>query len=612
MADCHPPYAAMALAITSQDWTALGLEEDQDPAVAPSSDLEVTCERIVALLVIRLVAIHAPKGHYQDLSTTTLCRTALMAGHPQWPDPINETVLQELHKYVHKILSQYRNVPYHNVEHCYHVTISANKLLDLALNSEIQALSQTKPRMFGLRQDALMHFLLLFAALIHDVEHQGIPNRQLAIEDDDLAILYNDQSIAENRSLCVGFQELLQRDYTKLRQCLFVKGDDDYRRFRTMTSQLVLQTDLASPERTQIRKSKWKEAFGDDFQTMEAKVKHELKRRASSINVSPAAAATQGSAVSTILSELQQQQQQQPLPIEAGGGDDDSLTGTPEGSDAGDDNNDTNIATYDKTILQDKEVEEEDGTASDKIPGFLGTRKTNSRNNSLRDVRASMAALRQQGGGGGILMTEQQHQENETALEYSSSSTDHPNIQKFQKRVSQGAGHQRKFRLGIQRSIDLSGEFIETYSRRSSLSTTMAMQAMTLDQEEEEEEYDDLRASVIMEQILTTSDIAHVFQGWHQMKKFSNRLFLELKRAHKDGRGPHPRPNWYENQIAFLESYNLPLAHRLEDMGIFGPLVGPVFARLVVANRDQWIVDGQQVTDDIIAKGRELYPVEDD
>ena len=96
------------------------------------------------------------------------------------------------------------------------------------------------------------------------------------------------------------------------------------------------------------------------------------------------------------------------------------------------------------------------------------------------------------------------------------------------------------------------------------------------------------------------------------MEKFSNRLYLELKKAHKEGRGPHPKPSWYENQIAFLESYILPLAHRLEDTGVWGDVIGPVFARLVEANRDQWLIDGKKVTDDVIAKGAEMFPVDEE
>ena len=42
----------MALALTSQDWTALGL--DDDPNVAPSDDLELTVDRIMSLLLVRI------------------------------------------------------------------------------------------------------------------------------------------------------------------------------------------------------------------------------------------------------------------------------------------------------------------------------------------------------------------------------------------------------------------------------------------------------------------------------------------------------------------------------------------------------------------------------
>lgn len=82
---------------------------DDDPTVAPSSDLELTVERITALLVVRLAAIHAPKGKYQDLSTTNICRTSLMAGKP-WPEPITDEVIETLRGYVRRILEQYQDV----------------------------------------------------------------------------------------------------------------------------------------------------------------------------------------------------------------------------------------------------------------------------------------------------------------------------------------------------------------------------------------------------------------------------------------------------------------------------------------------------------------------
>ena len=535
--------------------------------MAPSSDLDLTIERITSLLLVRLVAIHAPRGKYQDLSTTTICRTNLMAGRENWGAPVTDEVMSELRAYVRKILSQYRQVEYHNFEHAYHVVISANKLIDLALNSEIHALSKSKPRMFGLRTDSLMHFLMIFVGLIHDVEHQGIPNRQLAMEDDELAIIYNDQSIAENRSLTIAFRELLQKDYENLRQAIFVNSEE-YRRFRKVATQLVLQTDIASPERTQIRKSRWKEAFGEDFQTMEAKVKHELKRRRSTAagGSKDGGGSHPGSrrmSAASIFSELQQAPSQG----------DDSPSQTPETSEVG---GEDSILEYDKTIMMSKEeLEKDDGDTKIPIPGF-------SRGVSGSGSHAKKAMDR--------------------IVRPSVGGDEHPPVadtesfKKFQKRLSSSAGQTRRLRLGIHRSIDLSGEFIETYERRSTMGSNAHLSVLELDEEEDEDEEDDLKVMVILEQIITAADIAHVLQGWKQMEKFSNRLYLELRSAHVQNRGPDCSPNWYGNQIGFLESYILPLAHRLEDMGVFGPLVGPVFARLVEANRDQWITDGQKVT----------------
>jgi len=397
------------------------------------------------------------------------------------------------------------------------------------------------------------------------------------MEDDELALLYNDQSIAENRSLTIGFRELLKQDYANLRKVMF-KEDPEYRRFRQAATQIVLTTDIASPERTQIRKSKWKEAFGEDFQTVEAKIKQELKRRSMGGTASGGNTPARRMSAASIFSELQE------LPEII-----DSLTNTPEPSETGEET----ILEYDKTALDGHEKGAALEDEAPPIPGF-------NRNLSVSSVTRFGKTI---GRAGSTPATGRTHPDDE-GLGYSD------NFKKFQRRLSSTTGQRRGTRLGIARSIDLSGEFIDNFSRRSTISAHALAQPLPVGQEEEEEAYDDLKVSAILEQIITVADIAHVFQGWSQMEKFSNRLFLELKRAHHDGRGPHPKPNWFENQISFLESYNLPLAHRLEDTGIFGPLVGPVFAKLVEANRDQWIDAGQEVTDEIIKRGAEVYPVE--
>jgi len=112
--DSSPPLAALALAISSQDWTALGLGEDAN--VAATEDMETTVERLTALLLIRIVAIQSPEGKYADLSTTTICRSALLKNEPSWPEPINAIVIDQLREYVRRILGMYNDTPYHNRE----------------------------------------------------------------------------------------------------------------------------------------------------------------------------------------------------------------------------------------------------------------------------------------------------------------------------------------------------------------------------------------------------------------------------------------------------------------------------------------------------------------
>ena len=54
-----------------------------------------------------------------------------------------------------------------------------------------------------------MSLAMLFFAIVHDDEHMGVPNRQLLQESHELAILYNDQSVAEQRSLAVAFSTFM-------------------------------------------------------------------------------------------------------------------------------------------------------------------------------------------------------------------------------------------------------------------------------------------------------------------------------------------------------------------------------------------------------------------
>lgn len=266
--------AVQALALSVQEWDSLG-QNTADNAAAPE-ELDVAVERITSLLFIRLVAVRAPLGTYKDLSTCTICRSALME-RKSWIRPKNDDAddedegddeqedpelmlqaLQELEKFVRFILEHYRDLPFHNWKHAYHVVVSTNKLMDLMLSVSQTRNPDRAPPAFGLRHDPTLLAALLFAALVHDVDHSGVTNAQRVKERDSLALLYNDASIHEMRSLQLSFEEFLK--YKKLYKALF-PTEDDYRRFRLTVVDAVLATDIANPERAQITKSKFKEAF---------------------------------------------------------------------------------------------------------------------------------------------------------------------------------------------------------------------------------------------------------------------------------------------------------------------------------------------------------------
>ena len=576
----NPPYATTALELMLEEWTALGTTDEKN---GTNLTQDVIIERLTALLMVRCVACIAPLGTYPDLSVSTMCRTALTRGKAHWPGTlsiITTEFMEQLKEFVMRIVKGYKDeVPYHNAQHCYHVVLSTCKLIDMIV-SRAGDKSKTLPPSFGLRNDPFKLLALAFAALIHDVEHQGIPNRQLAQEKDRLAVLYNDQSIAENWSLYIAFSDFLQDEFAVLRQVLFTKrsGEDNaavdksenieigekYLSFRKAVINLVLNTDIASPERTQISKSKWKEAFGDPFETVERKVRAELRRASltgKDVQISNFGTGRGGgraqrrltgeSAYSEISFDGAKMNHRS---VEEE--DEDSLSATPENSAHGDDIGGGDHSSPIKSPTPGNAL------AAYPLTPASGTAYTN---RNIAERRMSAA---------------------------SRMST---NTQKY------------RMRLGILRTVDLSGETIENYSRAGSIGhSTVVSSEHGYSIDLEGDEPDELRATVLMETIVTAADVAHNLQGWDQMVKWSNRLYLELRKAYQAGRGVDAQPRWFENQIGFLESYLLPLAHRLEDTGVFGNFE---FGNIVESNQDKWLTDGYDVTQKIVGDGAAAYPV---
>lgn len=115
-------------------------------------------------------------------------------------------------------------------------------------------------RTFGIASDPLTLFSCAFAALIHDVDHPGVPNPQLAKEDPILAAKYRNRSVAEQHSIDVAWTMLMGDAYTELRSAI-CDSEEDRLRFRELVVGAVMATDIMDKELGQLRKTRWEEAF---------------------------------------------------------------------------------------------------------------------------------------------------------------------------------------------------------------------------------------------------------------------------------------------------------------------------------------------------------------
>lgn len=113
-----------------------------------------------------------------------------------------------------------------------------------------------------LTSDPLTLFAIVFSGLIHDVDHRGVSNMQLSIEDPELAEHYRNKSIAEQNSFDIAWDLLMMSQFDSLRQAIFPTLPD-LMRFRQVVVNTVLATDIFDKELGDMRKARWDRVFGD-------------------------------------------------------------------------------------------------------------------------------------------------------------------------------------------------------------------------------------------------------------------------------------------------------------------------------------------------------------
>ncbi len=202
---------------------------------------------------------------------------------------VDPVVRSQLRDYVGFIASLYRGNAFHNFEHACHVAMSASKLLKRIIapdDVDYKSASGNKSRKmlskeihestFGLSSDPLMQFAAVFSALIHDVEHTGVTNTQLVREEDPLAIKYNGKCVAEQRSIQIAWDALMETKYIDLRRCIY-RSEDEKKRFRQLLVNAVIATDIADKDLSVWRKNRWDKVFHQESSGTDGEIMSDRK-----------------------------------------------------------------------------------------------------------------------------------------------------------------------------------------------------------------------------------------------------------------------------------------------------------------------------------------------
>jgi hypothetical protein len=174
---------------------------------------------------------------------------------------------------------RYHDNPFHCFEHASHVTMSIVKLLsriiapaDVHEESDEQAAAQDSKtvqtrhasnlhdHIYGITSDPLTQFAVIFSVLIHDVDHQGVPNSTLVSEKAPVAILYSNKSVAEQNSFDLAWELLMNDSFADLRSVIYAT-EDEASRFRQIVINTVLATDIMDVGFTVSRNARWDRAF---------------------------------------------------------------------------------------------------------------------------------------------------------------------------------------------------------------------------------------------------------------------------------------------------------------------------------------------------------------
>ncbi|CAB9516323.1 Receptor-type guanylate cyclase gcy [Seminavis robusta] len=197
---------------------------------------------------------------------------------PKQDVELDSAAVAQLHEFLTTIAMLYNDNSFHNFAHASHVAMAlitwlsritplpsdgdTENMYEAKLTGDWKRRSNPCKDMFALQADPLTHFALIFAALIHDLDHTGVPNATLVKEKSQIATLYNNTSIHEQASVDSAFETLMDDKYEQLRDVLFTTEEEFYR-FRQIVMNSVMATDILDEKIMAKQSVRWGCLFRD-------------------------------------------------------------------------------------------------------------------------------------------------------------------------------------------------------------------------------------------------------------------------------------------------------------------------------------------------------------
>ena len=107
----------------------------------------------------------------------------------------------------------------------------------------------------------------------------GVPNAQLVKEGVPLAKHYDNRSVAEQNSLSLSWDLLMDDRFSALRKTIYV-NEAEFRRFRQLVVNVVMATDIVDKELKTLRNNRWAKAFSDNAHEMNEDPRDVVNRKA--------------------------------------------------------------------------------------------------------------------------------------------------------------------------------------------------------------------------------------------------------------------------------------------------------------------------------------------